>query len=435
MEIINLENNKWFDATEFYKIEPETFIGCSKSPRFIIKNKNIKKDDYMYAKYITSTNTWVKSNESYRRAKIIISKEWCENNMKMFNSEIKTKFDELPSKLELNEEEKFKNIDGTVVDIDVRGERKVDGIYFCVKDIERGFGIKNINSIIQKQASAYKKNKHYKNFVRTKFTNCKSGANKKLYTGKHLYLTYFGLIKLLINSKSENAEHFQKWLLNIIYVHQFGVKKEKQILADKLLGNSLDDSRKILKSNKSSLACIYLLTLGYVKDLRKSMKISAEYEDDMLVVKFGQTQNIYKRLSQHKKTFSKIKNVEPHLKYYCFVDSTYKNKAEKSVKDLFKETNKLFFCESFTELAIVDKSFLNFIEEQYSLISNNYVGTQHDVINLMKHKEFEYKEKEHLNEIKLKDIELKLKDTELKLMAKENEILMLKLRLANKNHS
>ena len=66
-------------------------------------------------------------------------------------------------------------------------------------------------------------------------------------------------------SHSPNALHFQEWTNNIIYTHMYGSKKIK--LFSKSLGISLQ-SVKVLTVNNCTLPCVYLFTLGHVKDER-----------------------------------------------------------------------------------------------------------------------------------------------------------------------
>ena len=113
------------------------------------------------------------------------------------------------------------------------------------------------------------------------------------------------------------------------------------------------------------------------------------------------------------------------LKIYSYIDSNYASKAEKQIKYYFQGANKCIKYEDYDELVVIDKKFMKNTTEQYRLISSNYIGTQHDMI--MKINELEFKHK-----MEIKDMEFKLleKQNELNESIKDNEILKLKLEIA-----
>ena len=73
--------------------------------------------------------------------------------------------------------------------------------------------------------------------------------------------------------------------LEIIKQHHYLHYKweQKKELFDKILGTDLESSRNVIKSNNNKLSAIYLLTLGYVKDLKHEMKLDSEFDDNMIV--------------------------------------------------------------------------------------------------------------------------------------------------------
>ncbi len=54
-QIITIKNIEYYLADDIYKMEPHSFIGCSKTSRDIIVKKKLKPEDYIYMKYIKST--------------------------------------------------------------------------------------------------------------------------------------------------------------------------------------------------------------------------------------------------------------------------------------------------------------------------------------------------------------------------------------------
>lgn len=71
----------------------------------------------------------------------------------------------------------------------------------------------------------------------------------------------------------------------ILYTHQFGTIEKKQKLASKLLGVHADACKEVFNKSASSIPCVYLFTLGTVKELRGSMAILDKYSDDLIICK------------------------------------------------------------------------------------------------------------------------------------------------------
>ena len=58
-QLIKVDNKEYYLADDVYKMEPKSFVGCSKTSRLIVTNKKLKQNDYLYMKYIKSKNEWV----------------------------------------------------------------------------------------------------------------------------------------------------------------------------------------------------------------------------------------------------------------------------------------------------------------------------------------------------------------------------------------
>jgi hypothetical protein len=211
-KIFTITNKKYYLADDVYAMEPQSFVGCSKTSRLMVKNKHLQPENYVYMKHIKSNNTWIRSDENYKKAKLLISEEWMHNNLIQFKEDDEKSKDDLkieamilPPLLELKDEEKFTDINGNILDIEVRGTKMVDDIYFCVKDVAENFKLGDVITVLTNKNASYEKNIHYKLFNRIKPINNKKGKQKSAF------LTITGLTKLLYCSRSKNAEHFQKW--------------------------------------------------------------------------------------------------------------------------------------------------------------------------------------------------------------------------------
>lgn len=134
---------------------------------------------------------------------------------------------------------------------------------------------------------------------------------------------------------------------------------QKEILSSKNLGLQITTIKSMLKTFVSPISCIYLFTLGYVVDLRKSMKIPKNYTDNMIVCKYGYTANLYKRSIEHQKTFGNLENCVLSLKYQANINEHYLSKAELELSKYLESINAKYMFDSYKELIIVSKHIID----------------------------------------------------------------------------
>lgn len=159
-----------------------------------------------------------------------------------------------PDILELNDNEKFVDVNNNVLNIEVRGERNHNKCYFKVKDVSDGFELPNLNSsLLHKTDNKFMIDIHYKYF-----TIIKMGKPHNEYSKKELYLTYNGILKVLFCSRTGNAENFQKWATETFFTAQMGSEEQKDILASSLLGVS-SRAIKCFLTNSASVIINYMI--------------------------------------------------------------------------------------------------------------------------------------------------------------------------------
>lgn len=204
---------------------------------------------------------------------------------------------------------------------------------------------------------------------------------------------------------------------------------QKKFLAIEGCENEM--TKKVLETSITTISCIYLFTIGTVKDLREKMKIDDKYSDDDIVIKYGKTEDLLRRSQEHIATFKKY-NGNAKLKYYVWVDVEYQSKAEINVKKYFKRMNKLFTCESLEELAILTHDELKEVKEYYRQISDIYCGKLKNIIETYKEEiskcEKKISHEKHKYELMKKDCELKSQ-----MLIKEQETTELLKSLLKKN--
>jgi hypothetical protein len=424
MNIYTFNNIKYYLADDVYIEEPISFIGCSKNSRFIVKKKHLNDTEYIFMKYIKSSSEWVISEEKYKLAKLFITKEWVHNNLLKFkenktDEDLKLEAMIAPDILELEDEDKFKDINGNILDIEVRGTRDINNIYFKVKDVSTKFNLGDITNTLLKSTSSFERNKHFVLFKNIKYDNVQFDTNKN---NKFLFLTFSGLTKLLFVSQSSNAEHFQSWAINILFIHKMGTPKQRNELCNSLIGITPKTVKQVLSCNTNKVPCIYLLYVGDANQILEDDDINNN--NNNIVCKYGCTDDLPRRLLEHDRDFKKYnKNIS--LLYFSIIDPTYIFKAENDINFYISEHIIQFYNKK--ELFVINKSILFKIKRIYSDIQDRYIGRYAEMVVIWEKRismlERDLEKSKYENSLLMKDIEL---------MKKDNELLELKLSIATK---
>tara|TARA_Y100000389_G_scaffold98267_1_gene94940 strand:+ start:788 stop:1195 length:408 start_codon:yes stop_codon:yes gene_type:complete len=106
---------------------------------------------------------------------------------------------DLPDLIELEDHEKFKGENDEPLEIEVRGERTRKSIFFKASDIGNAFEYPTIGIVIRDKKGDYEYGKHYKYF------NAQRNS-----LSQELYLTYLGVLKVLMCSRGNKAEIFPR---------------------------------------------------------------------------------------------------------------------------------------------------------------------------------------------------------------------------------
>jgi hypothetical protein len=413
-----IENENVYLAQEIYNYDPVFFTGISGRIRLIIEKKKLKDDDYCWG-YIKG-DKWIKSTMTYPKAKLLLKEEWVVNNVPKMMDQVKQelyKYEVAPSILELENEEKFKDKNGKVIEIEVRGERQHNKCYFKVKDVSNGFEMPNLQTTIQHKDNNYLIDIHYKTFTVKKLDKEHDTLSKKC-----LYLTYNGILKVLFSSRSGNAESFQNWAAEKLFTIQMGATEQKYKLSAELLGVYPQTIKDVFKTNSSKTPCVYLYLIGNANKL-----IGNKYTDNDLLCKFGCTDDLPRRTNEHDKLFSKEFNTKIELICFSIIEAKYIFQAENNIYQYFKAN--VIEYKNMKELIVINKKALHSIKEHYSMIQNSYIGRYEEMNNkisvlektiidlnnkiLLKDKDIELINEKHKNELQNKELQLKNKDIEL----------------------
>ena len=461
---INSCDKLYYNMKDLTILSPEFFYGCKTKPRNIIQKKNIPTTEYVYANL--KKNEWNLTTDECKKAQLLVTKEWIDkyffttikntqvakkddiNNVEkrdeIFNineNDIDNECENSPDELYLEDEEKFKDINGNIIDIQTVGEKKKNNIFFKVKDVINGFNLQSLDKVILDTRNNYKRNIHYKIFfIRETVVNNNQPTIKKC-----LYLTYKGILRVLFTTRSENVDIFQDWAEEKLFTIQMGSKDEKQKLGTQLLKVDLKTFKAVFDSYASTFPCIYLLSLGKVKELRDTFNISNDTNDSSTVYKYGFTEDLERRLREHTSEYGKMKNVDISLSLFHMVDNKYMSKAENEVKHLFNVFDKSLNVDSSNEtlnkkrkeLVVLNDKEYKQINEHYKLIGLKYIGStqflqdkvqelQNEIKIINLNKEIEIQKLTNENEMLKKDIQTSIKIHELEKRTLELELKLLK---------
>jgi hypothetical protein len=374
MEIIKMDDINYILGDYILKNAPIYSKGC-RSSRDLVRQKKIPAANYIYVRNIN--NTWIKTEgKSVKFDKVIIKEEILntipelKNNNEVISDS--QEIEKAPGLILLSDSEKFKDNDGNVIEIETRGERNVNNIYFKVKDVADNFKMNNLINTILSVNTNYKEFNHYKYFI---------DINK---SKKELFLTYEGLLRVLFVSRNGKTAKFIKWATETLFTVQLGTPEQKRRLTADILGINAKVIKEVFNCDANTLPCIYLFTLGYVKDLRESMNISKEYEDNSIIAKYGMTKNLSRRTTEHLKHYKTIDGCELKLKYYSYIDPQYISVGESDIREFINSLDLKLTFNNEEELIVIPNKFIKLISEKYEHIGKKYSGHVSELITRIK---------------------------------------------------
>jgi hypothetical protein len=418
MSAIIINNKKYTLVDNVIKNSP-IFCKGVRSSRDFIKRKLIEPKYYIFARCINDEWT-VNEGKSPKYDRVLI-RNVClsklEPYMKEINNEnvISNGVEKAPEIVDLEDEEKFIDENGNVLEIETRGSRECDKIYFKVKDVSIGFDMDNLQNIIIKNNTKYTSDIDYKFFMCNKKNNVLIKTGKKQQVTKELFLTYEGMLRVLFVSKNNKVNQFVKWATEKLFTIQMGTQIQKTELVSKILGTNATNVIEVFNTQANSIPVTYFFTLGTVKDLRKSMSINDTYDDDQIVSIYGYTKDIVRRTREHAKYYKQFKGVDLKLKYQSYVDPQYLSNAEKDISDYVDDINCRFEFKSEKEIIIVNSKQMKRFESQYKSVSKKYMGHITDLVselNVERHKN-ELLVEQHKNEVQKYENMLLKKDLEI----------------------
>jgi prophage antirepressor-like protein len=357
---------------DLIKFDRAFFVGCKNKPRETIQKKNIPEDQYWFATCNKQTNVWSHAISENKKAKLLISQEWVHNNLPKFTgNENAYKYKPLPPLLELSEEEKFTDIYGNIYEVEVRGEKSKDNIRFRWKDVAGLLEMEtnNLRYILNKVDYDVFCSVDPIKYIGSTEQNIESSSQNA--SSKVSYLTYNGLLKIIFKSRSGVAYKFQDWATKIIYAAHLGTTEQKVDIAADIVGINAQMVKDVLTTCITSMPCIYLFNVGKITELRKHYDELKPYKKGFLF-KWGRTNDLKRRTSEHIKTYGNFLSSTLQLKYFSPIDNIHEVSAENEIRHYFR--NEAINFKNHKELVILDKSQLcdakKFYEDIYFQFSS-----------------------------------------------------------------
>jgi hypothetical protein len=351
------------------------------------------------------------------------------------NDDVENKtIEKAPKIIYLDDNEKFRDTDGNIVEIETRGTKKYNDIYFKVAHVSKGFNMKYLNkALTNKSRAGYVRNVDYTKFLIASINDGQETTNKNNKSA--LYLTYSGLLRVLFVSRNKNVERFQEWAMKTLFTIQMGKEEEKVKLGTSILNIPERTYRAVFKKHANKLPSIYLIYLGNVGELRNTFGIDNSIPNDSGVYKYGFTDDLGRRIGEHEDKYGKLDNVQIVLTTFHVIDPKYTCEAEGDIREECNAYEINLQTEGYKELIVLNKKQLEHVKKNYGRIGRDYAGhtaeLQEQNVKLKGEIErlttlLESNDKYHKLELKNKDYIIENKDLKI-----ENLELQIKLLRSN----
>jgi hypothetical protein len=210
--------------------------------------------------------------------------------------------------------------------------------------------------------------------------------------------------------------------MKILFAHQMGTMEQKIDVTSKCLGVSTDELQRVLSKSVDPVSCVYVFSLGTVKDLRNVMNIDDSYADDLYVVKYGRTIDLIRRTKEHDKMYGNIPNVSLELAHFLYVDPDMCVQAENMLKEYFEDSSIAY--KQTKEIAILNKNELKHIYDRFLHIKDKCCQKVQTLNEHIKKLQEELKTKERFMNLIEKNhvMELEKMQMQMKLMEKNHEM-------------
>lgn len=389
LDQVTINGSVYYSANQLKEHIPSYFYGCMKCPKKIVERRKIPYDQYVFASYNKKTGYTLYEDVVPTKAVLYIKKKWVDtyiikdkndvtiNCVPDVVSETQSSEDyvEAPALLYIEDECKFRDEEGDVINIETRGERTPSGIYFLASDVATGFDIIYLQDIIKDKGSSYVCGEDYAYFL------SKDTMNR---VHRVMYLTYEGIVRVLILTRSSKTRHFTKWATNVLFTVQMGTIEKKEDLAASMIGVGVKSLRTVLSTSTGSVPCIYMFFLGKCGVLREAMNISNSVPDDHIIIKYGYTNDLSRRSFEHASTYGTIRGACVELLKFVYIDPKFLSEAEVTLKSQLLTQGVSVEYRDYKELVAVNYKNKKTLDELFEMIGSRYSGNISNLLSIIK---------------------------------------------------
>ena len=289
----------------------------------------------------------------------------------------------------------FKDANGVEYNVEMRGERTKDGIYFKGKDLQSLFEMPNLcRSIVDKGHS----------FIQEIDYQWYATHNSVAANNKELFITYKGLKKIIHNATIGRAKEFADWIDDIVFAAVCGTKEQRVDASSKILNIDAKCLQSFMSKSASSISCLYLI------DIKRNV-------GDKKVFKYGFTNNVKRRFREHANKYGD----DITLETFCLIPLKNLSDAETELKNCISDYIQSHVeFDGDSELLFLCGEAQKNIKFVYNNISHRYCG---DLDSIKLQYESIIKEKDHEINIIKKDFELQLSEKNNELLQKDIQII------------
>ncbi|KAG7394183.1 hypothetical protein PHYBOEH_005577 [Phytophthora boehmeriae] len=294
--------------------------------------------------------------------------------------------------------------------VEMRGKRTMEGIYFKAKDVGRVFKSENFLDTIQNPRTSYCEGVdfvwfalQYPEFSTNLQSNSDQGhprdsdtslqehdhhspqEQKRTYHNSHeVFLTFAGLMHALHSTRSPVANEFRDWVYKQVFALAYGTVEQKQEMLSTLCKVDKAFLQAFMKLVPNDLACLYLVDTTMRKDGKK-------------VFKFGRSEKVKERFYKHSSAFGDGTILDTVI----FVLSDHLSEAETRLKAAIRENDHFAFDKA-QELILLDTESYKSVRSIMQTIADKYNGSMAIQAEVDAR---EMKEQDHEYNLRNKDLE------------------------------
>lgn len=231
-----------------------------------------------------------------------------------------------PPVVELEEAQKFRDEQGNLVEMEVRG--RFPDLYFKLADVQSYFGIEDLYEILISDENNFQRKLHYEEFFITVMINNKFRKNIR-----EMFLTHLGLLVVIFVVHTPQTQWLQKWISSMVLRYRMGREEDRLELASDVLGVPAESIHNVLDHPiKTTTPSSFLISLGNLKSVGPDhFPELEEMDENKKVIVFGCADDIQAIVAE---CYWKYSGADVRVLYSAFVDPVFQMDAKKKLASI-----------------------------------------------------------------------------------------------------